>query len=309
MAFLVDRVKIADCPHCGHRSDISDKKPLSVVQCPQCKGAMTVPVKCGSMLLTSILGQGTGSIVYEAVDRVLGRTVALKVMKEKESGEVGHQDGLEEARSLLLIDHPNIVKVYAIDTRRGAPCIIMERLTGGSLKDVVDASETVTESRALQIAIDVTQALLETANRGILHLDVKPGNIMFDENQTAKLMDFGFASIDPDEKLNEILGTPYYVSPELIRQLPPDPGADMYSLGATLFHLLCNEPPFEGETIKEILLKRLNTPPPDMRQHRPDLQPVTVQLVSRLMAEDREDRFANHEKLLAALKNVASQLK
>jgi serine/threonine protein kinase len=301
MSFNVDRVNELACPGCKYRIDTSQAKPLTVIRCPGCGQMHTVPARVGSMVITGVLGQGTGSVVYTATDRVLGRQVALKVMKTLKEDEPGKQSGLDEARALLLVDHPNVIKVYAIDTRRGAPCIIMEVLSGGSLKELMEREGAMDEARVLQIGIDIALALEATSTKGLLHLDVKPGNIMFDDKGRAKLLDFGYAAIDPDEDRNEILGTPYYVSPELVRQWPPDFRADIYSLGATLFHAVAGQPPFDDESIKTILLKRLNSPPPDLLKVKPKANLKTARALARMMEEDATDRHATHRALVADL--------
>lgn len=308
MGFHVDRVKVHRCPHCGQQVDVAKQQPLQPYNCPACDTAFNVPARMGSMLITNLLGVGTGSMVYQATDQVLGQEVALKVMKTEETpgDAAAAQSGIDEARALLLVDHPHVVKVHAIDTRRGQPCIIMELLPGGSLKDPIDAGKPVAEAQALKVTIEIAEALRETANRGLYHLDVKPGNIMFDAGGVAKLCDFGYAAIDPDEDRKEILGTPYYVSPELIRQLPPDHRADIYSLGASLFHVLTAEAPFEDadDDIKKILLARLNAPPPDPREKKPDLNPATAQVVMRMLEEDIDDRYRTYDDLIQDLKKA-----
>lgn len=309
MGFQAERVKQLDCSHCGGPVDVSTVKPLSLIPCPLCLAENRVPAKVGSMLITGILGQGAGSIVYEATDRVLGRKVAVKVMKSPRKRKPSSQSGIDEARSLLLISHPNIVKVHAIDTRQGEPCIIMERLPGASLKEMVDNRQRMDEARALQVAVDVASGLRATNRRGLLHLDVKPGNIMFDEEGTAKLLDFGFAAFDLDAEPSEIVGTPYYVSPELVRQEVPDSRSDMYSLGATLFHLITAKPPFNGKSIKKILNGRLGrTSPPDPREHVPTLHEKTAGLLMQLLAEDADDRYRSYDDLLADLRDALEKV-
>ncbi|MBI1370413.1 MAG: protein kinase [Planctomycetes bacterium] len=298
MTFRVEKVKTINCPHCNVSLDVSAARALSAVACPQCGGEVIVPAKVGSMMIVKLLGEGTGSIVYLAQDRVLGREVALKVMKVQASNVPGRQSGVDEARALLLLNHPNVIKVYAIDTRRGQPCIIMEPLMGGSMKEMIRNGANNDEARVLDIGIQVAKALAETSRRGLLHLDVKPGNVLFDSAGVAKLMDFGFAAIDPDDQLNEILGTPYYVSPELVRQLPPDLRADIYSLGASLYHVLTGKAPFEAPTIKQLILARLNSPPPDIRAARPDLHPATADTIRKMMQEDPDDRYKNYKDLI-----------
>lgn len=299
MGFQAERVNSMECPQCGVKLDVSQARPLSKRPCPRCSHELTVPAKVGSMLITGILGEGTGSVVYRARDRVLGRDVALKVVKGSDGRAAGWQSGIDEARSLLLINHPNVVKVHAIDTRRGQPCIIMELLTGGSLKDLLEADELPPERKVVQAAIDVCRALAETSRRGLLHLDVKPGNIMFDETGRAKLLDFGFAAVGLDDTPDEIIGTPYYVSPELVRQETADERADMYSLGATLYHVLAHHPPFDHESLRELILMRLKSAPPDIRKLRPDISPQTAMCLTKLMQPERELRHRDYDQVIA----------
>ena len=304
MTFRAERVKELDCPRCGRGLDAAEARPLSTIRCPHCSGKVRVPAKVGTMLVTRLLGQGTGSLVYEATDRVLNRRVALKIMKDRGETDLGSQSGVDEARALLLIDHPNIVKVYAIDTRRGPPCIIMEVLTGGSLKELLAEGRALDEKRALLFAIDVAEALKETSNRGLLHLDVKPGNIMFDAEGTTKLLDFGFAGVDIDDQPKEILGTPYYVSPELVRRENPDARSDMYSLGATLFHALTGRPPFDEGTVKELILARLSQPAQDVRELTPGVSERTARTVARMLERLPERRHHDYDELLRDLRTA-----
>ena len=304
MGFQAERVKSVTCPKCGQHIDVSAARPLSPIACPNCSHEAIVPAKVGSMILTGVLGEGTGSIVYRAEDRVLGRSVALKVVKPHDGQTPGQQSGIDEARSLLLIDHPNVVKVYAIDTRRGQPCIIMELLPGGSLKDVLERGERLSERQTLQVAIDVARGLAETNRRGLLHLDVKPGNIMFDAQGRAKVLDFGFAAVTIEDRPGEIIGTPYYVAPELIRRDPADFRADVYSLGATLYHVLTGRPPFEDTSIRKLIVARLKQPPPDARALRPDVSARTAQLLVRMMGIEPSERHRNYMELISEMETA-----
>ena len=304
MPFRAERVKAIDCPRCQRCIDTSDVRPLSTMRCPHCSGRVRVPAKVGAMLVSRLLGQGTGGLVYEATDRVLNRKVALKIMKDRGETDLGMQSGIDEARALLLIDHPHIVKVYAIDTRHGPPCIIMEVLPGGSLKEMIADARPLDEKHALSIAIDVAEALKETSGRGLLHLDVKPGNIMFDAEGMTKLVDFGFAGVDIDDQPREILGTPFYVSPELVRRENPDLRADMYSLGATLFHALTGSPPFTEGTVKQLILARVSQDAPDVRALNPRVSERTAAVVARMLERLPERRHHDYDELLVDLRTA-----
>ncbi len=231
---MVASVKSVNCPFCGTKLNTVKCRPLKDVKCPACGGKVKVPGKHGSMRVLRKIGEGTGSIIFEADDRVLGRRVALKVMKSRGKNDLGKQDIMDEARSLMMLDHPNIVKVYAIDSHTGELCVIMELLEGGSMKDLIQKNGTIEEDRALEMAIDVAKGLDAAHLRGLFHLDVKPANIMLDKDGTAKVVDFGYAmyGLDADVAENEVPGTPYYVAPELVERETPDLRADIYSLGA-----------------------------------------------------------------------------
>lgn len=304
MGFHAERVKEHPCPACQQTVDTAAARPLSTIPCPNCGRPMTVPARVGAILITRRLGEGAGSCVYAARDNILNREVALKVMKHRGEDDPGTQSALDEARALLLIDHPNVVKVYAIDTRRGQPCIIMERLHGGSLQDLIDTGQPLPEPRALRIAIDLARALDATSASGLLHLDVKPANVMFDNVGTAKLLDFGFAAVGIQDPANEIIGTPYYVAPELVRQESPDLRADIYSLGATLFHALAARPPFDGPTLRDIIRARLDQAAPDLRDLRPDLHEKTAAVIARMLNAEKTQRYRQYTPLLRDLEEA-----
>ncbi|MBI1372236.1 MAG: protein kinase [Phycisphaera sp.] len=308
MSFAVKRVKDTDCPKCGYHMDVSAYKPLTRVPCPNCGTQVPVPAKLGAMYIHTLIGEGTGSIVYEAFDRVLGQPVAVKVMKQRKDN-LGKQDNLQEARSLLMLDHPNVVKVHAIDTRRGQPCIIMEVLRGGSLKERFKEEGSIPEKEAVDIGIQICRGLHEAHEHGLLHLDVKPGNIMFDKGGIPKILDFGYAGVDVDDKPSEILGTPYYVAPELVRQETPDVRADIYSLGASLFHIISGTPPFDGEKIKDLVVKRLKEPPPDVRKYNSAVSERTSRVLQLMMAQDKDDRYDDYPETISALEGALEELK
>lgn len=308
---MVKPLKRYRCPHCGDDLDVTQVRPLSSMPCPACHARFTVPAKHGSMLVLRKIGEGSGSIIFEADDRVLGRRVALKVMKTKSQEQLGKQDVVDEARSLMMLDHPNIVKVFAIDTHTGELCIIMELLGGGSLRDLFTKKGPVPPDRVLEIAIDVCRGLEEALKRGMYHLDVKPANIMLDEKGTAKVVDFGYAmyGLDADVADGEVPGTPYYVSPELIYRDPADHRSDIYSLGATMYHALTAQPPFQGDSIKTILRARINTQPPDPRQIIPALPASLAELVMRMMAEEPAERFSDYPTLIREMEEILAEIR
>ncbi len=305
MAFLVDRVKEVRCKPCGQRNDTSKAKPMSTIRCRGCGKKLEVPARLGqSILIFKPLGRGTGSIVYEGFDETMRRSVAVKVIQP--AGASRGQDGIAEARALARLNHPNVVQVFDIDTEHGQPCIIMERLEGGSLDTMLKRNGRVNEALALSMTGRIASALRAAQDYDLLHLDVKPANIMFDLRGTPKLLDFGYAAIDFGADSTEIPGTPYYVSPELLQKAKPDLRCDIYSLGATLYHILTGHAPFEGQNIAQLLKARLNAEPIDPREIMPGLSVVTGEVVRRMMHPAPQSRYQDYDTLLADLGRAAA---
>jgi serine/threonine protein kinase len=306
MAFNVKRIRSHDCPHCEEIVNLSKAKPLAETTCPHCDQSFVAPARYGSMIILRKLNEGARSAIYEGQDRVLGKNVALKVMKVAGDDPAARQEVIDEARSLMMLNHPNIVKVHAIDTHTGQPCFIMELMAGGSLKDKLDKDGRVHQMVALKTAHEITKGLKAAAKKGLLHLDIKPANIMYDGEGTAKLLDFGYAlfGIDTMVARGEIPGTPYYVSPELVEQANPDIRCDMYSLGCTLYHSLVGKPPFTGESVKHIIVARLQDYSPDIREALPNIHGKTAEFISTLMQPDPADRFVNHDEMIQAAREA-----
>ncbi|MCE9589843.1 MAG: serine/threonine protein kinase [Planctomycetes bacterium] len=290
----VNRIKEITCPK-GHVVDISRAKPMSLMDCPSCGTPVRVPAQIGHYLLVKLLARGSSGAVYQAYDEKLARQVAFKVIYQ--AADVGKdctQEALREARVLAMVNHPNIAQVYAFEEDMGQPYITMELVDGGRCDKLIGQAEPVTERRALEIGWGVASALGAVNELGRMHGDVKPGNILLSRNGTPKLIDFGLAQRlnGRDTNAGKTIGTPYYVAPELVRGLEADARADMFSLGATLYHLLAQRPPFEGETPRDVMLARLEGPCPDLSSFRSDLHEPTTALIHQLMATDPADRFA-----------------
>jgi len=289
----VNRIKEITCAN-GHVVDISRAKPMSMMNCPSCAVPVRVPAQLGHYLLVKLLARGSSGAVYQAYDEKLARQVAFKVIYQAaDGGQDCTQEALREARALAMVNHPNIAQVYAFDEDMGQPFITMELVDGGRCDKLLNEPEPLEETWALRIGMGVASAL-ETVNAlGRTHGDVKPGNILLSRDGTPKLIDFGLAQRLRDKTANagKTIGTPYYVAPELVRGGEAGVHADMFSLGATLYHMLAKKPPFEGETPREVMLARLEGPCADLSSYRPDLHEQTVSLIHRLMATDPADRF------------------
>ena len=258
----------------------------------------------GNFLLERELGSGGMGGVYMGRDKMLDRPVAVKVMQKEFGSDAEFVEKFKrEAQSAAKLIHPNIAQVYSYGICDGMPYIAMELAAGGSLYSIMNANPGKTDvARVIKICQQVAQALQCASDQGFVHGDVKPENILLDANGNAKLVDFGLAAMQKDT--DEIWGTPYYISPEKVKKEPVDFRADMYSLGGTLYHALTGVAPFEGSDSIAVVKKRFEGLPKKPSEIRPDLTPAIDELVMKMLALNKEERYPSFEALLEAFKNV-----
>lgn len=303
----VNRIKQITCASCKHDIDITTYKPLSSQACPECGSRFEVPCQIGQYLLFKRLAAGAMGSVYKAYDEVLARQVALKIVSAPPSkNDDLYQGALREARVQGSVNHPCVAQVYAMSEDMGQPYIIMELIEGGSVLDNIKKQGTIEELHAIEITIDATLGLDAGHALGLLHRDVKPGNLLLDRKGRAKLIDFGLAERVKKQQDGKVVGSPYYMSPEIARGQVSDLRADIYSLGASLFHMLTGEPPFkkQGASPRDIVLRRFKIPPPDPCEHVTGLHPDTGRMVQRMMALDPDDRFSDYPSLIRSLRQL-----
>ena len=258
----------------------------------------------GNFLLERELGSGGMGGVYMGRDKMLDRPVAVKVMQKELGADAEFVEKFKrEAQSAAKLIHPNIAQVYSYGICDGMPYIAMELAAGGSLYSIMNANPGKTDvARVIKICQQVAQALQCASDQGFVHGDVKPENILLDANGNAKLVDFGLAAMQKDT--DEIWGTPYYISPEKVKKEPVDFRADMYSLGGTLYHALTGVAPFEGNDSIAVVKKRFEGLPKKPSEVRSELTPAIDDLVMKMLALDKEERYPSFEALLEAFKNV-----
>ncbi len=304
MEFQFDKLDSFTCGKCKNAVPLTGVAPLTMIACPHCKAQLRVPAKLSNLLLLDVVGTGSAGVVYKALDQTLHRQVAVKILRQDESTDARQivEATLAEARALAAINHANVVHVHSIGMRHNQPYIVMELLLGGGkLNVMLKEGWTADEKRALEIGIDVAEGLRAAFAAGLLHRDVKPGNILFNDQGTAKLLDFSVIQASSDgEKM--IVGTPYYISPEGALGEPLDFRSDMYSLGATLYHLITGQPVFNGESQKEIIRARLKAPAPDIRRLKPNVTASTAAAIARLLSTDPSDRHDSYDELILDLR-------
>ena len=267
--------------------------------------------------LTRVLGRGGMAEVYAANDRTLGREVAIKLLldrfREDESFTRRFQD---EARHVARLNHPNIVAVYdtgIADAQAGTdaapggqPFIVMELVQGRSLQEVLSAGG-VTEDRALEVATDVCSALGYAHDRGLIHRDVKPGNILLADDGTVKVTDFGIARAVDNETVTRtaaVLGTAAYLSPEQAQGLDVDPRSDLYSLGVVLYEALTGEQPFTGASAVTVAYQHVQEPPRPPRDVDPAISAAAEAITMRALAKNPANRYQHAEEMRNDLLNA-----
>ncbi len=254
------------------------------------------------------VGEGGMGTVYKAEDTVLQRIVALKILnasliKDKRSLERFYT----EARSTASLSHSNIVTVYDVGQLGEDHFISMEFIEGENFMSLIRNQRQFSIPQVLYIAIKVLKALDYSHRKGIIHRDIKPHNIMITRQKEIKIMDFGLAVIRGDMKKGEtgiITGTPYYMSPEQIQGQPTDHRTDIYSFGATIFHLITARVPFKGENV---FYQHLFETVPSLRQLRPETPDRLEEVVQKCMAKKREDRYQSAQEVLNIIKTVKTQ--
>ncbi|MFY9730200.1 MAG: serine/threonine-protein kinase, partial [Candidatus Acidiferrales bacterium] len=223
-----------------------------------------MPTKLGRYEIQGELGSGAMGIVYRAEDPRLGRPVALKTTNAEVAG---NPDLLKrfyrEAQAAAKLTHPNIVTIYEIDEANGVPFIAMEFLEGASIQKVIADRSDIPILKKVQIVIDTCKGLDYAHQHGIVHRDVKPGNIVVLNNGQVKIVDFGIARVGVSSmtRTGVVLGTVMYMSPEQVQGQTVDARSDVFSLGVVLYELLTYQTPFPGDDVPSILYKILNEPP------------------------------------------------
>ncbi|MCH2061680.1 MAG: serine/threonine protein kinase [Verrucomicrobiales bacterium] len=292
------------CPTCGGIIDVSACSPYSKVLCPKCRTAIRVRAEFLQFKIEEKIGIGGMSRVFRAIDQTLDRQVALKILNANFSKDAKRAKEFErEAKITAVISHPNVVKVYSAGRDQDHYFIAMELVGGGSLDERIQAEGRLPESRVLEIALEITQGLSAAHEAGMIHRDIKPGNILLSEDETSKIVDFGLARIlegvDRDE--GEIWATPYYVPPEKLHLQEEDFRSDIYSLGATLFHALAGQPPYSADTASIDELKAIKDKAISLEMFSPDVSVTTCGLIDRMMEREPDDRYSSYEELIEHL--------
>jgi eukaryotic-like serine/threonine-protein kinase len=260
-----------------------------------------------------LLGSGGMASVYRAHDKLLERSVALKILHDHFARDPEYVERFRrEARAIARVSHPNIVTVIDRGTYDGQEYIVFEYVRGETLKDVVKRNGPLPAGEALALVHQVARALAFAHDQGIVHRDVKPHNVLVDDERGAKVTDFGLArSLELDHDITQtgtVMGTSDYISPEQASGQPADERSDQYALGVLLYELLAGEVPFPAEGYMAAAVRHLQDPVPSIRERRRDVSPKVDELIQRAMAKRPEDRFPTTAALVAALETCLAEV-
>jgi serine/threonine protein kinase len=265
------------------------------------------------------IGTGGMARVYKGRDTNLDRSVAIKIMHEHLASQPSFQERFQrEAKFIASLNHPHIVQVYDFDTMSAGgqmtSYMVMPFISGPTLREIIDEARRrgvkLPRTRVIAIIGDLCAALGYAHENGMVHRDVKPGNILFNEQKHAVLTDFGIARLKEAAQLTTegaTVGTPQYLSPEQASGLPVDGRSDLYAVGVILFELLTGEPPFDDSSTIALLLKHLNAPVPSVSEKLGITNPALDALIHKALAKNPDNRFQTAAAFAAEVQQVLGQ--
>lgn len=308
------------CPACLMSGAInprnSGQKTILITMDPVNSGPepKEFPFEFGGYRLLGLLGRGGMGTVYEAEQHATGRRIALKVLTQQlDSSDLRHRF-LREGRLAAGIRHPNSLYVFGSEEIEGVPVISMEVAGSGTLKDKLKKRGSLPVKEAVDAILDVIAGLEAAFDVGVLHRDIKPSNCFVSPDGSVKIGDFGISlsTLARDDSYitatGVIMGTPAFASPEQLRGDNLDVRADIYSVGATLFTLLTNRAPFEGENAVQVVAHAVNQKPKPLTEFRKDVPPGLERVVARCLAKEPDGRYADYRALRNALLPFSSQV-
>lgn len=303
--------EIWTCPRCGAQVDITGLGLYAEVVCPQCRLVDRVHVQLGGFRLEKVLGIGGMSVVYRALDVSLQRPLALKVLNDDFRNDPERIERFEKESAMMArVRHENITAVYSAGRAYDQFYIAMELVEGENLEHRVTRNGPLEPLEAVSIVQQVARGLEAAQKAGLLHRDMKPGNILITRRGKAKVIDFGLALADKQGDTEEILwATPYYAAPETLNRQQEDARADIYAVGITLSFLLTGVGQFDEpvETVNQLLELKRNRPP--FAEQMPEAPAVLSDLVDHMTAFSPNKRPSNYGELIEELDDVLGELR
>jgi serine/threonine-protein kinase len=263
------------------------------------------PRRIASYILLEPIGHGGMAVVYRARQESLDRTVAVKVLSENLAASSEFMERFRrEARTAANLRHPNVITVHDFgEDERGVPYLVLEYIEGPTLADLMDVG--LDDARIPDLLDQIAAGLDYAHARGVIHRDIKPGNVLMTDDGRAVLADFGLAWLLEGAHLTltgGVIGTPEYMSPEQAGGEAIDHRSDVYALGVVLYEMLVGERPFVAETPIGVLLKHLQDPAPSVLDARPDLPAAVGDVIARVLVKDRNERYSSAGELARAFR-------
>ena len=252
--------------------------------------------------VVSHIGQGGMADVFLAVDTILNRQVAIKILRADLSTDAVSILRFErEAQAAAALAHPNIVEIYDVGDYKGHHYIVMEYVTGKTLKQVIRSRGPLVNEEAVDIMKQLCSAISEAHSRGIIHRDIKPQNVIVKADGSIKILDFGIATAKGSMQLtqaNNVMGSVHYLAPELAKGEAASPQSDIYALGIVLYEMLAGDVPFKADQAVQISLKHMREPMPDVRLINASVPQSIANVITRATAKDPNNRYGSCREML-----------
>ena len=256
----------------------------------------------GRYEIRELIGVGGMANVYKAYDVLENRVVAVKILREEYmNNDEFMRRFRNESRAISLLDHPNIVKVYDVIFSNRIQSIVMEYIDGITLKDYIEQEHVLRWKEALHFTVQILRALQHAHDKGIVHRDIKPQNIMLLSDGTIKITDFGIARFSRSSTktiTDKAIGSVHYISPEQASGAFTDARSDIYSVGVMMFEMLTGKLPFEADTLVSVAVKQIQSQPALPRSINPDIPEGLQEIVMRAMQKDADKRYQSAAEML-----------
>jgi tetratricopeptide (TPR) repeat protein/predicted Ser/Thr protein kinase len=273
---------------------------------------MAPPARFGRFQVVGELGKGAMGIVYKAVDPIIDRVVAIKTLSEEARLDEDLVDRFtREARSAGILNHPNIITVYDVGEEGGTPFLALEYLQGRTLEETIQSGDEIPFEKRIQIICSTALGLAHAHERGVVHRDIKPGNIFLTDDGTTKITDFGIARSTVTEKTKPgvILGSIGYMAPEQIKGLDLDGRVDIFAVGIIAHELLTGKRTFPGDNIMQVMNQVLNTDALPVSRVSKDAPPEFDPVVAKALRRDREERYQKADRFAEDLQHALAAWK